>query len=241
MKKTMLVFLALLLVVLTFSACDNQAITIDPVENLPSSYEIVFSVRDTDGTVSQCIGGRDAEGNLYYRDVNGQEVVYQLEKVNLSDNLYRKIYNRYILNPKTGAYELDDRDVSVSRRNFDDFCRNAYNAAQQGTFQELETLNLANVSEDNLLCLDAERFAYYSTVIPYGGSFEAAVEKTTGMCYYAAYENGYTITIVQFTAPYTGNYADLLSMADSTETTNEAVTEESSEGAAENATETNAP
>ena len=210
MKKILILTLALILLALTLSSCQEDTIETNPQGQLPTTYEMVYEIRHADGTVSQCIGGRDAQGNIFYCDINGQKIVFQSKKVQLSNNLYRQLYNIYALNPETDQYVLIEEDGYVSRRNFEDFYMTAYNASQQGSYKPIEALTKTDGVNSEPLFLDPERFDYFSANTPYGGSFEVAVEKATGICFYACYDNGYSFALVQYTTPYTGDYSDLL-------------------------------
>lgn len=212
MKKIIAIFSALLLLTLTLSACGQDAVEISPYGHLPETYEIVYAIHNEDGTVSQCTGGCDANGNLYYCDVSGNERVFHLvDRVELSSNSYSLLYDKYESNDETGEYELyEENSSAVSRRMFDDCYKSAHAAIYGGSYKKVDASALTVTDELNYDLLDVERFEYYEITTSGGKNLVAAVEKNTGICFYACYESGYSFVIVKYNDAYTGNYADLL-------------------------------
>lgn len=212
MKKILALTLLLVALTLCFSSCQKAAIEISPYGQFPDTYEIVYTEYDSKGQPSGLItAGRDANDNLFY-DVTyldgssgGEQRVFLR---NHSESFVS--YREYVLNPETGKFELENDNSSGSRRLFDEFYKAAHNAAVQGSYEKIDALTLPEGSEDDLVFLDAEKFEYYKAIGAYGGTFETAVQKGTGICFYANYESGSTFTVVKYNDSYTGNYADLI-------------------------------
>lgn len=231
MKRILIYLTALLLLIPSLSACGEKETIVNPSNKLPYTYEIVYEIHNPDDTVIQCISGRDAEFNTYYKDLNGREFLYHArEKYEILSGYYNVITDAYILNAATGQYELAGEKTMVARRNFDDLVNTAYNASLKSNYRKIDELTLLEDFEGEAFHLDATRFDYYQVVSPYGGLYEVAVERITGICYYACYDSGYAFSIVRFESPYEGNYAELLpEKAEDTEDTEEAEDSESSE------------
>jgi hypothetical protein len=211
MKKLLICFLALLLPILSLAACGEQSITIDPKNNFPYTYEIVYEVHKPDGTVTYCVSGRDAERNTYYRDMAGMETLfYAREKNQVIASLYTLICDEYILNTESGVYELTEENVVIYRADFEDLSRTAYKASQKNKYRKIDELTLHEDFEGEALYLDAERFDYYQITSTFTGLYEVAVEKNTGICYYACFENGNAFAITRFETPFNGDYTALL-------------------------------
>jgi hypothetical protein len=213
---------------------------VDPANNLPFTYEIVYEIHNPDDTVIHCISGRDAEFNTYYLDLNGRNILYHArEKYELLSGYYNVITDAYLLNAATGQYELISEKTMVVRRNFDDLISTAYNASLKSNYRQIDELTMLEEFEGEALYLDTARSNYYQIVSPYGSLYEVAVERKTGICFYACYDNGYAFSIVQYTTPYEGNYADLL--PEKTEDTTDAEDTESAESGEETGAPTEAP
>ena len=107
MKKILIYLTALLLLIPSLPACGKQGTIVNPANNLPFTYEIVYEIHNPDDTVIHCISGRDAEFNTYYLDLNGRNILYHArEKYELLAGYYNVITDAYLLNAATGQYEL---------------------------------------------------------------------------------------------------------------------------------------
>jgi hypothetical protein len=240
MKKILIYLTVLLLLITSLPACSERETIVNPANNLPFTYEIVYEIHNPDDTVIHCISGRDAEFNAYYLDLNGRNILYHArEKYELLAGYYNVITDAYLLNAATGQYELISEKAMVVRRNFDDLISTAYNASLKSNYRQIDELTMLEEFEGEALYLDTARFNYYQIVSPYGSLYEVAVERKTGICFYACYDNGYAFSIVQYTTPYEGNYADLL--PEKTEDTTDAENTESAESGEETGAPTEAP
>lgn len=211
MKRTLTVALLLVTVVLLLclSSCNQAAIEISPFNYLPDTYEIVYAIYYPEvGITDQVTAGRDANGVLYYCDAQGNETVY----VPVEDpaNPNAACYIPHYCSGETGEWTTGNKVYSSSRRSFDDCYKAAHNAAKQGgSYEKIESLNLPEGSDTDLIFLDAERFEYYLVTESGGSTFETAVEKGTGICFYAHFDD-YSFSVVKYNDAYEGNYADLL-------------------------------
>ena len=218
MKK--LITLALIFVILSVSLAScgpKESIKTNPHDfHMPDSYEFRYTVvsYDLEGekTTVTKTAGCDTNGNFLY--VSDDFKALYIAK---GEDSYEGYYDENV-----GTYELKYENAKWidALSSCSGYASYAYGEVKDGAiYEKIESLTLPeDLSGQRLIFLDPERFDYYLVSGGHwreGQVFETAVEKETGICYYAYYPDEaaalgvFYFYVSEYQIPYTGSYGSL--------------------------------
>ena len=224
MKKFIARALVIVALTLSLASCGSKdAIEVNPHDlNLPDSYELVYNVvtvnKEGEKDEHSETVGCDAKGNFAYLG-GSYEVVYIAKGEDSYDKHLKEDSDKFELDG-TGKRWIDAASTSNKYADY------AYDEVKEGaTYEKIDSLTLpADLKGKDLVFLDTEKFEYYTVTggrMQQGRTFQTAIEKETGNCFYAHYDGGlnssgaycdeYYFYVEKYTTPLSGDYASVIS------------------------------
>ena len=225
MKKIIALALVIVALVLSFTSCSiKDAIKVNPYDlsNFPDSYEIAYKIvlvsKDGEKNVNVVTSGCDAKGNFAYLGTS-PETLYLAK----GEDSYDK-YSSMLLSDTFKLEETDQNRTSAASTSFR-YANYAYDEVKDGaTYEKIDSLTLPeDLKGEDLIFLDAEKFEYYAVTggrKEQGRTFQTAIEKKTGKCFYVHYDGGlnssgaycdeYYFYVETYTTPYNEDYSSKL-------------------------------